>query len=187
MTSGHFIAFGNLTFLGNIYPNELIYTWRQFITVLTSEYLNINDNTVSTVRHTQRGIANFTCLFTKDLMQQAFFSRKLSYTFRCYFTYENITGTDFSTDADNTTLVKIAKRFFPNVRNITCNFFRSKLCITRFGFVFLNMNRGIYIFFNELFTKQDRILVVIAFPSHEGNDYVASESQFSHFSRRPVR
>ncbi|MNI47083.1 hypothetical protein D3C73_1015820 [compost metagenome] len=187
MTSGHLVAFRDFTFLSNIYTNELVDTWRQFISVFTSEHLHINDNTVGTMWYTQRGITHFTSFLTKDRMQQAFFCCKFSYTFRRYFTNKNITSTDLSTNTDNAAFVEIAKRFFPNIRNVASNFFRSKLRITGFRFVLLNMNRGIYVFLNQFFTKQDRILIVITFPSHKGYNYVTSKSQFTHFGRRPVR
>ena len=46
-------------------------------------------------------------------MQKAFFSRKLSYTFRRYFTYEKVSVVDFRTDTDNSAVIKIAERVFP--------------------------------------------------------------------------
>ncbi|MNO98370.1 hypothetical protein D3C76_901150 [compost metagenome] len=187
MTSGHLIAFRDFAFLSNIYTNELVNTWRQFISVFTGEHLHINDNTVGAMRHTQGGITHFTRLLAKDRMQQTFFCCKFCYTFRSNFTNENVAGGNLSTNTDNAAFVEIAKRFFPDIWNIASNFFRSKLRITGFGFVFLNMNRGIHIFFHQFLTKQDRILIVITFPSHKGYHYVTSKCQFTHFGRRPVR
>ncbi|MNG41208.1 hypothetical protein D3C84_1302390 [compost metagenome] len=41
------------------------------------------------------------------------------------------------------------------------------------------MDRSVHVLFNELLAKQDRILVVVAFPSHESNDHVAAQRQFA--------
>ncbi|MNS47571.1 hypothetical protein D3C72_801070 [compost metagenome] len=180
MSSGHFVTFGNFTFLGNIYTNQLVNTRWQLIPVLTSEDLDINNDSVSTMRHTKGSIANFTSLLTENRMKQAFFRSQFSNTLRRNFTNKDIAGTDLSTHTNNSTFVKISKCFLTYVRNIASDFFRSKLRITCFGFILLNVDRCINIFFDELLTKENRILIVVTFPSHEGYDHIAAQCQFTH-------
>ena len=179
MAACHFIAFGNLTFLSNMHTHLFIYARRQLITVFTGKYLYADNLTSLAMRHTQRTIANFTCFFTKNSTQQTFFSSQLSFTFRSNLTDKNITGTHFSTDADNTAFVKILQRFFRNVGNITGDFFLTKLGITGIAVIFFNMDRSKDIGFNQIFTQQNSILVVVAFPRHIGNNYIVAKCQFA--------
>jgi len=51
VTSSHFVTFRYLTFLSDVNTNQLIHTWWQFITVFTGEHLNVNDNTITTMRN----------------------------------------------------------------------------------------------------------------------------------------
>ncbi|MNH87880.1 hypothetical protein D3C73_403740 [compost metagenome] len=139
------------------------------------------------MRNAQRSVTHFTGLLAEDGVQQAFFGSQLSHTLRRNFTDQNVAGVDFRTDADDAALVEIAQSLFAHVRNITRNFFRSQLRIAGFGFVFLDVDRSVYIFLNQLLAQQDRILVVVTFPSHERNNYVAAQGQFAHFGRRTIR
>ncbi|MNP30245.1 hypothetical protein D3C76_1233090 [compost metagenome] len=118
--------------MSNIYTNELVNTWRQLITVFTGKYFHVYYDTVSTMWYTQGSITYFTCFLTKDRMQETFFCCQLCYTLRCYFTNQNVASTNLSTDADNTALIQVTQRFFPNVRDVTCDLFRSELGITCF-------------------------------------------------------
>ncbi len=48
------------------------------------------------------------------------------------------------------------------------------------------MNRSENISFNKVFTEQNSILVVIAFPRHISNDNIMTESKFTVISRRSI-
>src|SRR5690606_13677745 len=143
VTSSHLIAFRDLSLLGNIDAHQLIYSWRQFVTVLPGKHFDIDYDPVGTVWNTKRGITNFSRFFTKDGMQQALFRGKFSYAFWCNLTNENISSANFCTYADNAPLIQITQRLFTDVRNVTRNFFRSQFCITSFRFIFFNMNRSV--------------------------------------------
>ncbi|MNZ94722.1 hypothetical protein D3C78_1138360 [compost metagenome] len=150
VTSGHFIAFGNFPFLRDVSTNQLINSRRQLIAVLTSKHLHVYNNTVSTMRYAQRRITNLTSLFTEDGMEQSFLSCKLRYALRRHLADQNISSANLGSDTDNSALVKVAKSFFADIWNIACNFFRSKLRVTRLGFILFNMNRRVDIFLHQL-------------------------------------
>ncbi|VTR57918.1 Uncharacterised protein [Actinobacillus pleuropneumoniae] len=180
VTSGHFVAFGDFTLLCDVDANQLVDARRQLVAVLTRKHLHVHDDSVTTVRNAQRGIAHFASLLTEDRMQETLFSRQLGYALRRYLTNENVASANFGTDADDSALVKVLERFFPYVRNIAGDFLRTELRVTSLGFVLLDMDRSVHVLFDQLLGEKNRILVVVAFPSHERNDNVAAQCQFSH-------
>ena len=132
VTTSHLISDLDLTFLSDVDTNQHINARLQFITISTGKDLHVTNHSVGTVWHTQRGIADFTRLVTKDGMKQAFFSRKVFFTLRGHFTYKNIAFFNFRTDADNTHFIQIAQGIFPYVWNFAGNFFRAKLGVASF-------------------------------------------------------
>ena len=186
MTTGHLITNRNLTLLGNVDTNHLIYTRVQLIIILTAVNLNIYNLTSLTMRNLQRSITNLTSLLTKDSPQEALLSRQLSLTLWCNLAYQNITSTHIGTLANNTIFIQILQAFVGNIWNITGNFLWSKLGIASLTIIFLNMNGGINITLNQVFTKKNSILVVVTFPRHVGYDNVIAQSQLAVVSRRTV-
>ena len=174
MTTCHLIAFGDLTFLGNMYTNLLVYSRRQIIAVFTAEYLNADNLTSFTVRYTQGAVTYLTCFFTKDSTQQTFFSSQLGFAFRSNLTYQNIARTYFCTNADNATFVQILQSFVRYVRNLAGDFLFTKLGIAGITVIFFNMDRSKDISLYQVFVQQNSILVVIAFPRHISNDNVVA-------------
>ncbi len=86
VTARHLIADLNFSLLSNINSDYFINTRVKLITVCTGKYLNINNDTVFTVRNTHGSISYFPCFFTEDCTKQSFFSCKLCFTLRCYLT-----------------------------------------------------------------------------------------------------
>ena len=179
MTTGHLITNRNLTLLGNVDTNHLIYTRVQLIIILTAVNLNIYNLTSLAMRNLQRGITNLTSLLTKDSPQEALLSRQLSLTLWCNLTYQNITSTHIGTLAYNTIFIQILQAFVGNIWNITGNFLWAKLGITSLAIIFLNMNGGINITLNQVFTKKNSILVVVTFPRHVGYNNIIAQSQLA--------
>ena len=186
VTSGHLISDLDLTFLSDVNANQHVDTWLQLISICTCKDLNITNDTIGTVWYAKRSITHFTRFISEDSVQETFFSWKVFLTLRCYFTYKDITFFNLSTDTDNTHFVKVFKGIFTNVWNFTSDFFRPKLCIACFWFVFFKVDRCIDIVFNQAFAHDNGILEVVTFPSHVGNDWVLSKRHFSIFHRRSV-
>ena len=179
MTSGHLITNRNLSLLRNVDTYRLIYSRRQFITVLSCKYLRIYNNTIFSVWYFQGSVTYFTCLLTKDCTKQSLFCCKFCLSLRSNLTYQNISGAHFCTDTDNTTLIQILQRVITYTRDISCNFLRSKFGISRFCFIFLNMNRCIYIVLHQSLTKQNGILVVVTFPGHKSDQRVLTKGHLA--------
>ena len=157
-----------------MYANLFIYSRRQVIAIFTAEYLNADNLTSFAMRYTQRAVAYFASLFTKDSTQQTLFSSQLSFALRRNLAYQNIARTYFCTDADNAALVQILQRILGNVRNLAGNFFFTKLGITSIAVILFDMDRGEDISLYQILIQQNSILVVIAFPRHVSNDYVVA-------------
>ena len=90
-------------------------------------------------------ISDFTCFLTKDSTEQSFFCCQFCFTLWCNLTDKDISGTNLSTDTDDTSFIQVLQRIIADTRYITCDLFRSELCISGFCFVFGNMDRCINI------------------------------------------
>ena len=103
------------------------------------------------MRYFQRCISNLTCFLTEDCTKQSLLGCQLCLSLRSNFTNKNISGTDLSTDADNSSVIQILKCIITDTRDITSDFLWSKLGVTGFSFIFFNMNRCVDIVHNEFF------------------------------------
>ena len=131
------------------------------------------------MRHAQRGVTNLTCFFTEDGTQKSFFGGKLGLAFRGNLTDQNITGVDFSADADDTVFVEVCKCIFTDVRNVAGDFFRPELGVAGLEFVFFNMDRSIGVVADQFFVNQNRVFVVVTFPGHKADEGVFTEGDFT--------
>ena len=59
------------------------------------------------MRHFQGSVTNLTRFFTEDCAKQSLFCGKLCLSLWCNLSYQNVSGTDFGTDTDDSALVKI--------------------------------------------------------------------------------
>ena len=152
MSTGHLIAFVNLTFLSDVYTYKLVYTGRQFIIVFTRENANRYNLTRFAVRYTQRRIAHFPFLVTENSPQKTFFRSQFRFALRRNFSDKNVTGHDIGTDANNTAFIEVLRAVFTYIGNFTCNFFSTQFSVTCIAFIFFYMNGCINIIFRQFFT-----------------------------------
>ena len=90
VTACHLVADRKLTLLSNVATNYLVYAGAELVAVLSCEHLNVYDDTVLTVRHTQGGVSDFLSLFTEDSTEKSFFGGKLGLSLGSNLTDENI-------------------------------------------------------------------------------------------------
>ncbi len=186
VTTGHFIADRNLTFLCNINADQMIHARRQFIVVRPAEHLDINDLTGFAMWNTQRRIPHFTRLFSENGPKKTLLCRQFGLAFRRNLADKDIARTNLSTDADNTVFIKIAQRILSYIGNIARDLFRSQFRIPGIALIFFNMDGSIKIALNQVLTQQHRILIVITFPRHISNDNIIAQSQFAMIRRRTI-
>ena len=175
MAACHLIAGLNFSLLCDIYANNFVYARIELIAVLSCECFNINNNTVFTVRYLHRSVTNFASLLAEDCTEESFLRCKLGFALRCNLTYKNIARTDLGTYTDNTVLVKVFKSVIADIRNISCDFLGTELCITSLNLVLYNVDRGIYIVANDFFINKNSVLVVVTLPSHKADESVFTE------------
>lgn len=149
MAASHLITHGDLTLLSDIATDDFVHAGAHLIAVGAGEHLNLDNNSVLTVRHAHRGIAHLACLLAEDCTQQPLLRCQLCFALRCHLTDEDVAGTDLRTDADHARLVKILQSILGDVWNITGNIFRPELCIACLHFIFLDMDGGKYVVTNH--------------------------------------
>ncbi len=122
------------------------------------EDAHFDDGAIRAGRHAHGGVANVGCLFTEDGAQELFFRRHRAFALRRDLADEDIARLNFGTDVDDTGFVEVLQRFFRNVRNVTRDFFRTKLGVTRHHFEFFDVNGGEHVVGNDPLGEQDRSL-----------------------------
>src|SRR5208337_311285 len=147
------------------------------IRAFAREDLHIHHDALDTRGASQGSIADVAGLFAEDGAQKLFLRSELSFTLGGNLADQNIAGLYVSSNADNATLVQVHQQGFRNIRDVTRDFFRTQLGVTRFDFELLDMNRGIGILFYELLADQDGVFKVVTSPGHEGHEYVTPQGQ----------
>ena len=93
--------------------------------------------------NTKRGISDFFCFLTEDCSEESFFGCELGFALGRDLTDKNVARVNLCADADNSALVKVFESVVADIRDISCDFFRSELCVSCFNVMILNMNRGV--------------------------------------------
>ena len=149
MTSGHLIADRDLSLLSNIDAHCLVHSWRQFISVISSKYLCIYDNTVLSVRHFKRCIPYFPRLLAEDRAKQPLLCGQFGLSLWSYLSYQDIAGAYLCANTNDSSLIQVLKGIIAHSRNIAGNLFWSQLGITGFCLIFLDMHGSIDIFLHQ--------------------------------------
>ena len=92
------------------------------------------------MRNLQRGVTHFTRLLTENGTQQTLLRGQLGLALRGDLANEDVARMNLCADADDAALIQILERVLTDVRNVAGNFFRPKLGVAGFNFVFLNMD-----------------------------------------------
>ncbi len=145
VTSGHLVTDRNLSLLRNVDTNRLVHTGGQLIAVFSGEYPGIHNNTVLAVRNLQRGVTDFSCLFSENRTKQTLLGGQLGLSLRSYLSDEDISGTYLRTDADNAALIQILQRIIADTGNILCDLLRSELGVAGLALVLFDMDGGVHV------------------------------------------
>ena len=62
----------------------------------------------------------------------------------------------------------------------------AELCITAFHFVLFDVDGGVEVVLHKLFTDEDCVLIVVAFPRHKADEHVSAECKFAMVASRSV-
>ena len=138
------------------------------------------------MRDLHGGIANLAGLLTEDGAQQALLRSQLGLALRGDLAHQDVTGADVGTDADDAALVQIAQDVFRDVRDLAGDFLSAQLGIASIDLVLLDVDGGQDILFHDALVEDDGVLVVVAFPRHEGNQQVAAEGHLTIVGTRAI-
>ena len=140
MASRHLIARRDLAALRHRDAHHHIHTGGEVGIVFAREDLDVHNFSAFAMRHPQRSILHITRFFAEDGTQQALFRRKFFFAFWRYLPDQDIVRSHFGADADDPVLIQVLDRLFTDIRNVAGDLFGAQLGITRFHFVFLNMD-----------------------------------------------
>ena len=157
------------------------------LTIDSGRNLDIHDDTTNARRNDQRGVLNVSCLLAENGTKQFLFRSKLSFRLRSNLADKDVAWFNLSSYTDDTVVVEILKSFFTNVRNITSDFFRAELGVTRSHLELVDMNRCKDVILDDLFRDQDRILEIITIPRHESHEDVTTNGKLAILSRSTIR
>ena len=94
-------------------------------------------------------------------------------------------GLHLGADADDAALVEVLQGVFAHVGDIPGDLFGAQLGVAGVALVFLDVDGGEDVFLDQLLADQDGVLVVVAFPGHEGHQDIAAQGQLALVGRRP--
>ena len=176
MPARHLVADGNLALLSDIYANQFVDSMSELVVLFAGKGLNVYNDAGLTVRYTYRCVSDFTDFFTENSAIKSFFRCQLGFTLGCNLTDNDVACMNFCTDTDHTVFVKILQGIVTDVGNFTGDLFRTKLGITGFALIFSYVNLLINIITHQALTDKDGVLKVVAFPWHEADQCVATQS-----------
>ena len=101
---------------------------------------NVHDPSTLSAGNTQGVVANVTGFLTKDGSEKLLFRRLVGLTFGSDFADQNVAALYEGSDADDSHLIKVAKAFFSNIGKFPGDLFGTKLGLTGFNLVLLDMH-----------------------------------------------
>src|SRR5260370_272056 len=110
--------------------HQLIDGWRQFIALVSREYLHFNDFATLTMGYAQGGVFHLASLFTKDGSQKLLLGGQFGLALRRNLTDENILRPYLGANIDDPTLVQVTQPFFAYICNLPPDLFHPQLCFS---------------------------------------------------------
>ena len=175
----HLVTDGDLSLLSNVNVNYLVYAGSKIVGIRAVVDLNVYYDTVFSVTHFEGGILNLACLFTEYCAKKSLLGSKLGLTLGSNLTYEYISCADLGTDSYDTVVIEVLYHILGNVGYLASDLLHTKLGITRFNGIFVNMDRGIYVVADEVLVKKNCVLVVVTLPGHKADKSILTERDFT--------
>ena len=187
MAAGHFISNGDFPLLGDIDVYHLIDPCREGVVFFRIvEDFDIHNNPALAMRHPQGIIFHIPGFLPEDGPEELLLCSWFRFPFRRDLPYQDISSLHFSPDPDDPFLVQVCNGILAHIGNLPGNLFPAQFSVSGVAGMLLDMDGSVHVILNQLFADQDGILIVVAFPGHEGHQDVPSQSQLSVIYRRPV-
>ena len=186
MTACHLIADADLTLLGDVAAHAHTHAGLQLVAVLGGKDLDVDNDAVGAMGHTQGGVADLAGLLAEDGAQQALLGGQLGLALRGDLADEDVAGLDLGTDADDAAVIEVLQRVIADVRDVAGDLLGSELRVAGLGLIFFNVDGGVDILADELLVQQDGVLVVVALPGHEADQGVLAQADLAVAGRGAV-
>ncbi len=142
VASGHLVALGDLSLLGDVDADQLVDAGRQLVIALAAEHLDVDDDAALAVRDAQRRVTDFTRLLTEDGAQQALLRGQLGFALGRDLADQDVARMHFRADVDDAALVEVLQRLLVDVGKIAGDLLGTELGVARFDLELLDVDRG---------------------------------------------
>src|SRR5215204_6536637 len=186
VASGELVAVGDLAHLGDVDPDQLVDAGGQLVAVLAREHADADDLAGLTVLDLQRRVADLARLLTEDRAEQPLLRGQLGLALRRDLADEDVAGDDLGTDADDAALVEVGEDLLGDVRDVPGDLLGTELGVAGVDLELLDVDRGQDVVLHEALRQDDRVLVVVALPRHEGDEQVLAQRHLALVGARAV-
>ena len=187
MASGELVALGDLALGRDVNADQVVDTGGQIVAVVAAEGQHVDDDAAFTVRDLERGVTDLARLLLEDRADQLLLGGQLGLALRRDLSDQQVARDDLGADADDAALVEVPQAFLGTVRDVAGDLFVTELGVAGVDLVFLDVNRGEFVFLDQALGENDRVLEVVTLPGHEGDHAVLAEGDFATAGRGSVR
>src|SRR5215468_10561560 len=181
------VAVSDLALLRHVDADQLVDAGRELVAVLAGEHPYPDDLALFAVRHLQGGVADLAGLLAEDGAQQPLLGRELGLALGRDLTDQDVAGDDLGADPDDAALVQVGQNLLGDVRDVPGDLLGSQLGVARVDLVLLDVDRGQHVVLDQPLGQDDRVLVVVALPRHEGDEQVLAQRHLAVIGAGPVR
>ena len=128
----------------------------------------------------QRGVAHVRGLLAEDRAQQLLLRRHRAFALGGDLAHEDVAGLHIGPDIDDPRLVEVAQRLLAHVGDVAGDLLGPELGVAGGDLELLDMHAREHVVLDDPLGDQDRVLVVVAVPRHEGDDHVLAQRQLAH-------
>src|SRR4051812_33211059 len=183
---GELVAVGDLAHLRDVDPDQLVDAGGQLVAVLAREHADADDLARLAVLDLQRRVADLARLLTEDRAEQALLGGQLGLALGRDLADEDVAGHDLGTDADDAALVEVGEDLLGDVRDVPGDLLGTELGVAGVDLELLDVDRGQDVVLHEALRQDDRVLVVVALPRHEGDEQVLAQRHLALVGARTV-
>ena len=144
------------------------------IRALAGEDLAIDHRAFDARRAIERGILHVAGLFAEDRAEQLLFRRELGFALGRHLAHQDVARLHCRADPNDAAFVQIAQERFGDVRDVARDFLGTQLGVASFDFEFLDVDRSVVVFLDQLLGHHDGVLEVVPAPGHERHQDISS-------------
>ena len=147
---------------------------------------DLDDGAVVARRQPERGVADVGRLLAEDGAEELLLRRHRAFALGGDLADEDVRRADLGADVDDARLVEVAQGFLADVGDVAGDLLRPELGVAGGDLELLDVDRGEDVVLDDPLGDQDRVLVVVAVPRHEGDEHVLAERQLAEIGRGAV-